>query len=140
MRQKYLDEPFRASAVFEYLRADNEQRIQALIDAPELPLFSRVRPPHRRSDPETSREAAEKATERTTATQRAILWLLKRWGPKTDEEIVDDLNRHHRLIAFISPSGCRSRRAELVALGLVRFSGRFGVTAAGNRARIWQAV
>jgi hypothetical protein len=113
MRQKYLDEPFRQTGLFAAFR---------------------VQSPVRRSDPETSRWSAQRVTGTLALAQAAVLRVLRAYGPQTDEGILAHLHRP------LSPSGCRSRRAELVALGLVRFSGRFGVTAAGNRARIWQAV
>jgi len=105
--------------------------------APELPLFSRVKSPVRRSDPETSREAARVASARTTATQRAVLAVLRAHGPLTDEQIWHDVNAVWA--PFSSPSGCRTRRKELVNLGLVRaVPGKFGRTAAGNKCQIWQ--
>ncbi len=90
----------------------------------------------RADDPETSREAAESVKPATiTETQGAILALL-RFGPMTDEDIYRSLS----VQIATSPSGARTRRAELVARGKVRFSGEYGETASGRRTRRWALV
>lgn len=78
--------------------------------------------PHARiTDPSTSHEAARSLTaERLSETQRAILELLAK-HPMADDEIGF---RHYAIASggrwnHASPSGLRSRRAELVQMGLV---------------------
>lgn len=90
------------------------------------------------TDPSTSHEAA--ATVRNiSATHTAILDLLK--APMTDEELVnayyDRVDRGQAPNA--SPSGIRSRRAELVKRGLVVDSLMRARLASGRQAIIWVA-
>lgn len=86
----------------------------------------------RREDPETSHEAADSVDrERIGAVQRAVLRVL-RDGPRCDESIAQ-LCR-----LAVSPSGLRSRRAELVARGLVEWAGTYSLTSSGRRTRVWR--
>ena len=85
----------------------------------------------RNSDPDTSVEAADKASTRLTQKQQQILDVLTAHGPMTDEQLVFALPRW-------SPSGVRSRRAELVERGLVENSGATTLTRMGNRTIIWK--
>jgi len=87
------------------------------------------------TDPQTSHEAAASVLN-LSATKQAILDLLK--FPATDEELV---NRYQSLARMgqaptASPSGIRSRRAELVRLGLVKEVG-FAKSASGRKATVW---
>lgn len=100
-------------------------------------------PRARRSDPETSKEAAVAATKNLTEKQNEVLGYIGAFGPISDEALVRRMSAADR--AFIenrctqSPSGIRTRRAELVAKGLVIHDG-FGTTASGNKCRLWAAV
>lgn len=93
----------------------------------------------RKTDPATSHEAAASVTN-ITETQQAILTLLT-W-PKTDEDLVDvyyqmaDSNgwRH------ASPSGIRSRRAELTARGLIEDTGGRVKLRSGRFAILWRTA
>lgn len=88
----------------------------------------------RSTDPGTSWEAARSITpEKLSLDQQAVLDVLRRRGPMTDERI-----RRH--VIGISDSGCRTRRSELVAAGLVRDSGRKDTLRSGRRAIVWEAV
>jgi len=104
-----------------------------MIEQQTLP-FSRVMPAIRKRDPETSCEAAVKAQKKASLTQYEIVAVLRVYGPMTDEQIAA------KFAFAVSPSGLRSRRAELVALGMVRWSGTFGKTASGGKCRIWEAT
>lgn len=86
----------------------------------------------RRRDPETSREAA-RSVENIWESQRTILELLQRRGASTDEEIF-------MLVSGMSPSGARTRRSELVKMGLVRDSGQRRKLSTGRRAIVWEVV
>lgn len=87
--------------------------------------------PTRHEMPETSRAAAR--TVRVQSGRELVLETLRNIGPSTDERI-------YQAISFeISPSGCRSRRAELVRLGLVVAVG-IGKTASGRDCQVWEAV
>jgi hypothetical protein len=90
----------------------------------------------RRTDPATSHEAAR--SHRDAGTIRArIIDLLWTEGPMTDEQLVALFERLHPATA--TPSGIRTRRAELVADGYVEQTSRPGRTKAGRRATIWAA-
>jgi hypothetical protein len=95
----------------------------------------------RPSDPITSHEAASSIKD-LTLTQKRVLEVLERYGPATDEEI----NRYyfHLAQAFdwnqVSPSGLRSRRAELVEAGKVQDSGERGTTKSGRATVSWELV
>jgi len=89
----------------------------------------------RRTDPETSHEAAESVKD-ISDLQRMIWDYFELWGPHTDEAMYEAMNCK----GWVSPSGFRSRRAELVAKGLLEFSGDYGRTKAGRISRIWRAV
>lgn len=95
----------------------------------------------RHSDPHTSHEAA-KTVRGITESQERILEIITYFGPLSDETIavhyarMADLNRWK----LMSPSGLRSRRAELVAQGKVRDSGRRGTTASGRATTIWEVA
>jgi len=91
----------------------------------------------RMTDPQTSHEAAG-SVKNISLTQVAILGLLKR--PMADQELVQLYSSKARLkqAPMASESGIRSRRAELVALGLVGVAG-FGRTASNRKTTLWVA-
>ena len=89
----------------------------------------------RRSDPETSHEAA--ATVDIRRSQEQVINLFHRYGPMTDAELLEAADR---LSVKQSPSGLRTRRNELVAKGVLRFTGTFKRLHTGRRARIWEAL
>lgn len=90
-------------------------------------------------DPATSHQAAA-SVENITETQQHILLLLA--FPHTDDELVDafynmaDANGWKQA----SPSGIRSRRAELVARGLVVDTGERRKSWSGRQAIVWQVA
>lgn len=87
----------------------------------------------RRTDPSTSRLAA--GSVRVRESQRAVLALFVS-GPATDEQLWD---RTFSRSVRISPSGLRTRRSELVAVGLVRDTGRKERLSSGRMAIVWEA-
>ena len=94
----------------------------------------------RRSDPDTSHEAA--ATVRSiTMRQHAILRLVRTYGPVSDQSIIAlyTSGMHAEGRPPQSESGIRTRRSELVDLGLVVHSG-YGRTRSGRRCRLWSAA
>lgn len=94
----------------------------------------------RRSDPDTSHQAA--ATVRSiTARQAAILKLIRTYGPVSDQSIIALYTSGIRVDdrPAQSESGIRTRRSELVDLGLVEASG-YGRTRSGRRCRLWVAA
>jgi hypothetical protein len=96
----------------------------------------------RRRDPSTSREAVASMTpQRQTARRLAVLACMELMGRAgTDEEIAAWYlaRREHHGWPSQSPSGLRTRRAELVALGMVMHDGH-ARNSHGNRARRWRA-
>lgn len=100
-----------------------------------------MRPPAkskvRRMDPGTSFSAALAQTpEKTRGLYIAIRQILDR-KPMTDEELLALFQSKHK---SVTPSGVRSRRAELVDAGWVRDSGEKRLTAAGSPSIVWEAV
>jgi hypothetical protein len=89
----------------------------------------------RSSDPQTSHDAARSVKDISKA-QRHVMMALNR-EPMTDEQISSWM--YEWLGSLISPSGARTRRAELVAMGLVEDSGQRGKTKAGRATIIWRA-
>lgn len=93
----------------------------------------------RKSDPVTSHQAAASVVN-IGRTREAIRSILKQFGPQTDEQIWSNYQRewiHKGATQTASPSGLRSRRAELVRMGFVVEAGT-GKTAAGRACAIWK--
>lgn len=98
-------------------------------------------PVARNTDPDTSWEAARSIPrERIRRSQQAILTILQWRGPSTDEGIWDRLARKDLDAPRMSPSGARTRRSELVAMGKVRDSGKRERLQSGRQAIVWEAV
>lgn len=89
----------------------------------------------RRTDPETS-HAAARSVKNIGASQRKILWQLQNFGPMTDDQIYPLVAR------YMSPSGARTRRSELVAMkpAKVKDSGKRRTGTTGRKMTIWEAV
>ena len=92
----------------------------------------------RATDPETSHAAAASVGDVRTS-QMYVYSVLKAFGPCTDEELVD-IYEHLPNVDPQSPSGLRTRRAELVRLGLVEYTGEKRAISTGRMARIWAAI
>lgn len=95
--------------------------------------------PHARTtDPVTSHEAAE-SVKNLTATQLIILSLLE--IPQTDEELVANYTNLRKenptIVPKASPSGIRSRRAELFQEERVVPVG-YAMTESNRRAIVWE--
>lgn len=89
----------------------------------------------RRTDPETSHNAA--ASVKNISDLQGMIWdYFQLWGPHTDEAMYEAMKAH----AWVSPSGFRSRRKELVDKGFLEWTGYTAFTKAGRKARIWQAI
>jgi hypothetical protein len=95
-------------------------------------------PRARRTDRGTS-HAAARSVRNQTETHARILYVLEAGGPATDEQIADRYNHASGFYGWppVSPSGLRSRRAELVALGSIRDTGHRGKTASGRSCTVW---
>jgi hypothetical protein len=100
------------------------------VSAEQFDLFGE--PVARWTDPETSHEAAASVV-RLTVVRQAIMDLLgKHPDGLTDQEIAALYSGPQA-----SPSGLRTRRAELVDGGFVADSGRRSTTASGRRTIVW---
>jgi hypothetical protein len=90
-------------------------------------------PRARKTDPQTSHDAAE-SVERVTDTQLYILQALRK--PRTDVQLVEAYGKLKRA-PRASESGIRSRRAELVRKGLVVDAGIKQMLPSGRMAIVW---
>jgi hypothetical protein len=91
----------------------------------------------RRTDPWTSHAAADSLTsDKIRRSQDAVLRFLRERGGMDDGTLV----AAYDLQPPQSPSGLRTRRAELVSRGLVRDSGRTITTTSGRKSIVWEAV
>jgi|SRR3954468_15959695 hypothetical protein len=91
----------------------------------------------RRTDPETSHQAAESVAVREN--QVYVYQVLSKLGPSTDEWLVTCYPMymgHHPQ----SPSGIRTRRRELCDKGLVRFTGEKVRGKTNRLMRVWEVV
>jgi hypothetical protein len=94
----------------------------------------------RRTDPDTSREAAE-SVKRMTENRTAVLNLFRQRGEMTDEEFVSTYLLLSKVtVPEQSESGLRTRRSELVKMGWIEDSGETRVNATGRNCIVWRAV
>ena len=91
----------------------------------------------RRTDPETSHEAAA-SVKNVAETGEMILWLLQ--SPMTDIELVHAYNAvaANGGVVKASESGIRTRRCELARAGKVVDTGQRNKTPSGRNAIVWQ--
>lgn len=90
----------------------------------------------RKTDPTTSFEAAGSVINQTTTQTYILMALVK---PMTDQALVKAF-RALKGAPEASESGIRSRRAELVDLGLVVDTGKRVKLASGRHAIVWQVA
>lgn len=99
-------------------------------------------PSTRHSDPETSHLAERSVT--NVRYKQSLVWaVLDEFGPLTDEELLEIYDQAVGLSGVDpqSPSGLRTRRAELVELGHVEWTGKRIRSSTNNRLRrVWRAV
>jgi predicted HTH transcriptional regulator len=88
----------------------------------------------RKGDPWTS-HAAGASVRNITETHSRILKVIGWAGPMTDEEIAEAWDKEG--LPWISPSGLRSRRAELVDLGKLVAMGTQRKTRSGRSTNVW---
>lgn len=98
-------------------------------------------PRARRADPQTSHSAAA-SVRGVSATHARVKALLRDEGPMTDEGIAEAWERMVTIAAWprVSPSGLRTRRAELVDRGEVVDTLRTTMTQAGRLTTVWAAL
>ena len=88
------------------------------------------------SDPLTS-HAAARSVIHVRESQQFILSVLQVDGPLTDEELFAAVTHRGRRI---SPSGCRTRRSELVKLDLICDSNKRKRLSSGRFSIVWMAA
>ncbi len=88
----------------------------------------------RRSDPQTSKDAAA-SVRKITERHKDILDMLKLLTALTDEDIFREFRRAE---IKISESGARTRRKELVDMGLVEDSTERKLTKCGRKTIVWK--
>lgn len=98
-------------------------------------MFTKARA--RKSDPHTSHEAADSVTKIT----EVQYWVRKSLlGMRADHELVE-VYRQWKNAPRASESSIRSRRAELVRMGLVEaVKDEYRLTPTGRKAQVWQTV
>lgn len=96
----------------------------------------------RRTDPETSREAALSLDEAKVTKLMKTIYNLLSVEAMYDEKLI----REYLMLAgkygwdLASPSGIRTRRSDLVKLGWVIDSGDRAVLPSGRKSIVWKAV
>ena len=97
----------------------------------------------RRTDPDTSRTAAESVDD-LNARQSAVLFALYELGESTDAEIAARypglVERFPDVYPPQSPASLRTRRSELHSVGHVIDTGRVGLSEYGRPAIVWAAA
>lgn len=91
----------------------------------------------RRTDPVTSHQAAANLDD-LRQSQRDVLLAFDRYGAMTDERLLAAMNALN--VKRQSPSGVRSRRAELVAFGFLVDTGEKAMLASGNDGIVWGPI
>lgn len=91
----------------------------------------------RRTDPQTSHDAAA-SVRGIRESQADVLTVIRKHGPVSDEQI----SWYYRDMGMPrqSESGLRTRRSELVTLGLVVDSGLLGYTLSNRKTVLWKVV
>lgn len=90
----------------------------------------------RRTDPDTSVEAASRQTVDKVRTEHRVVLELLQWEPLTDFELAKRASQ--ALGRPVKQTSIGVRRGELVRLGLVADSGRKGLSDTGTRCIKWQ--
>lgn len=97
-----------------------------------------TQPRARRTDPQTSHDAADKV-EHISRVQTVILLILWTRGPMTDPQIEEHYNSRvaDGTAPMHSGSGLRTRRKELVDKGHIKATGRKVKLDSGRYATVW---
>jgi len=107
---------------------DIDKHMPQCTDAPQISAVARS------TDPGTSWAAAKSLTSDTIReSQTTVLMSLIHYGPMTDTRLVE-------VTPGLSPSGVRTRRKELVDMGLVENTGEVTVLVSGRKAIVWAAL
>lgn len=97
-------------------------------------------PRTRNTDPETSHQAVASISPlRMTENRKAVLDLFAEAGPMIDEEFLDRYDRRD-IEPHQSTSGLRTRRSELVMMGMLRDSGTRRANRNGRECIVWEVA
>ena len=96
--------------------------------------YTEPKPRARRTDPPESHAAAA-SVRNVTEAQTAVLELLDRFGPLTDLELA--MRHADEATDPVSPSGLRTRRAELTEAGLVHDTLERRESPSGRLCAVW---
>jgi hypothetical protein len=128
-----LPSPFRLQTLTRYPELATQDEVQAMAGWIHQQLEARARS----TDPDTSHDAARSIGEMTEVRQ-AVLDILRAIGPATDEDL------EHAYHASSAPrqtgQSIRTRRRELVLMGLVGESGTLKRKASGRHAIVWRVT
>lgn len=94
----------------------------------------------RRDDLDTSHEAAASVDPQIRESQQNCLLVFRQHGAMCDEQAFYVYHAFHKDLKPQAPSGLRSRRNELVKLGLIRNTGEKVVLRSGRRSYVWEPV
>lgn len=95
-------------------------------------------PRARGTDPRTSHLAAKASPEKLSRTQEHVMACLV-VGPATHDELVARMADYFRDFP-VSPQRIRTACKELESKGLVRYSGRDGLSQYGKPSQMWERV
>jgi hypothetical protein len=88
---------------------------------------------------ETSRAAERSLNKKTIEVVRQNIYMILKKKPMVDWDMID-MYRTRKRAPKASTSGLRSRRAELVRMGLVKDSGKRIKLRSGRYSIVWEAV
>jgi len=96
-----------------------------------------VSPAARATDPWTSKDAAMRVA--VQPLQDRLLYLFEKGFPMTDDQLIETYEWQAGLYHWkpATPSGIRSRRAELVNAGYLIDTGKTRLTASGRHSIMW---
>ena len=128
-----LPSPFRLQGLARFPELARQDEVQAMAVWIHQQLEARARS----TDPDTSHDAARSIGEMTEVRQ-AVLDILRAIGPAIDEDL------EHAYHASSAPrqtgQSIRTRRRELVLMGLVGESGTLKRKASGRHAIVWRVT
>jgi hypothetical protein len=96
----------------------------------------------RNTDPHTSHMAASSITSDHLSETQAAIMVILRQSPMCDEKLVEQFHIWEQLGRFpkASDQSIRSRRAELVRMGMVEYAGFDERMSTGRFGRVWSVV
>jgi hypothetical protein len=115
------------------------EELRAEVERLRAALERALRPKARSTDPETSHEAAYRASLNMTRNREAVMTTLAEIGrPCTDARMIARYRSREDIghVPKQSESGLRTRRAELVTMGLVKACG----TTEDGKCTLWGLV